>query len=207
MKIYILCLPVLIQPFARALFFTSYSDLTRPKLYHSQSLKARSRNSHNNATVSTASFGTVSSDEIADARRIIDHQLKLWGQYNKARFETPLRNRYTLKPESVPNLQTRAINIPELTPEITRAAALLAEVEVAPRFMSNEKGSSNITYSIRATSSAAKMAPFWMEQIPRVGSQPYGNDPSYQVRRKYPNELIWCPLTSLGFPQCDGTTI
>ncbi|KAF2429000.1 hypothetical protein EJ08DRAFT_662166 [Tothia fuscella] len=150
-----------------------------------------------NSTVLTPTFGVVSQTDISKARALIESRLQAWGQYNKAKFDTPLRNKYTLAPESESTLQSRSIKHPEITPDIARASALLAELDAASKVSPGNATSNNatygngtdhntygnITYSVLATGKPSAMASFWMEDIPRVGSQPYGNDASYKVFR------------------------
>jgi hypothetical protein len=128
-------------------------------------------------TVSTSSFNDVSQSDIENARAIVQKALTAWGAYNKARFENPHRNIYTLKPEG--DVETESIlpsnittNDLEITEEVASAAALLAELEAV-----TNTNMTNATSIINKRQSAS----FWMEQIDRLGTQPYGGDPSYKV--------------------------
>jgi hypothetical protein len=117
---------------------------------------------------STSSFNNVSTSEYQNARALVDQALKDWAVYNKARFERPARNKYTLRPENPTESQVQDAN-PHITKEITDAAALIAEINVA-------KTMANVS---RPTSQAANK--FWMEGVDHLGTQPYGGDSSYKV--------------------------
>jgi hypothetical protein len=133
-----------------------------------------------NATFLTGSqFAGTSSSEIEGARAIVEQARKKWSAYKKARFQNPRRNVYTLRPEEPSQAHVRATDNstasgllePEITDEIARAAALLAELSVA------EGRYGNTT----AAPLQKRANRFWMEKVAHVGTQPYGGDPSYKV--------------------------
>ncbi|KAI0402848.1 pectate lyase superfamily protein-domain-containing protein [Xylaria palmicola] len=95
---------------------------------------------------------------------------------NKARLAKPSRNNFRLKPGT---RAAKRVNDPrpkllEVTDEMARAAALLAELD-ADRI-------SNATLPTAAPA-GKRAGPFWMEGIARRGTVPWGNDASYKVFR------------------------
>jgi hypothetical protein len=123
-------------------------------------------------TFSTSSFKNVSVSAYQEARALVDQALKDWAVYNKARFEKPARNKYTLRPENPDEARAQDVS-PIITKEIASAAALLAEMK-APK---------TITNFTRPAKQAANK--FWMAGVDHLGTQPYGGDTSYKVRMTY----------------------
>lgn len=128
-------------------------------------------------TVSTSSFKNVPISDVDQARATVAEAVRKWGVFNKARFENPRHNVYSLRPGSeVSEVRKRDIEMPVLTPEVKSAAALVAELRASTR------ASSDTTRN--GTAPAAKRgskASFWMEDIQRRGTQPYGGNSSYQA--------------------------
>ncbi|KAI0441992.1 pectate lyase superfamily protein-domain-containing protein [Xylaria telfairii] len=96
---------------------------------------------------------------------------------NKARLENPRRNNFGLKPGT--KITKRADNSPqllEITDEIARAAALVAELEAEP------------VANVTADPLAKRAGTFWMEGLAHKGSVPWGNDASYKVFRHVVND-------------------
>ncbi|KAI0466139.1 glycoside hydrolase family 55 protein [Xylaria cf. heliscus] len=124
---------------------------------------------------SLSSFVTAqnaSSSDIEAAREIVKDAIAKMTELNKARLANPRRNNFQLKPGT--KTAKRDDNSPkllEITDEISRAAALVAEIEASP--VSN------------GTSApiAKRAGTFWMENIAHKGTVPWGNDASYKVFR------------------------
>lgn len=62
----------------------------------------------------------------------------------------------------------------QITPELAAAAALVAEAEIAQ---------GNITGTKVTENTLRKRDGFWMENIERRGSSPWGDDPNYKIFR------------------------
>ncbi|TGJ81258.1 hypothetical protein E0Z10_g7506 [Xylaria hypoxylon] len=114
----------------------------------------------------------ASSSDIEAARQITQDAIAKMTILNKARLANPQRNNFRLKPGTKTSKRDEdAPKLLEITDEIARAAALLAELEVDP--VSND---TPIPIAKRAGT-------FWMESIARKGTVPWGNDASYKVFR------------------------
>lgn len=116
----------------------------------------------------TAENATTS--DIEAARAIVNDAIAKMTKLNKARLENPRRNNFGLKPGT--KISKRADNSPqllEITDEIARAAALVAELEAEP------------VANATADPLAKRAGTFWMEGLAHKGSVPWGNDASYKV--------------------------
>ncbi|KAI9374086.1 pectate lyase superfamily protein-domain-containing protein [Aspergillus egyptiacus] len=112
---------------------------------------------------------------VDEARQIVQDAIAKMTQMNKARLESPIRGSYKLG--SGTNITRRsgegsAPPLFEITERVARAAALVAEADMAA---SLANGSS--TLDERAHGS------FWMQDIRRQGTVPWGDDPNYKVFR------------------------
>ena len=100
-------------------------------------------------------------------------------ELNKARLAKPSRNNFKLQPGT--KVSRRDENAPpppapllDITDDIARAAALIAELDTDPV--------SNTTLDARrAVLNSKRAGAFWMEGIARKGTVPWGNDGSYKV--------------------------
>jgi len=114
--------------------------------------------------------------DITAAQKIVDDAIAKMTVLNAARMEHSIQNSYTLKPGTVIGKRDDDTPPPllDITPEIARAAALLAEVEAA--------NSTASTKPLRRRGNG-----WWMESINRTSTStvPWGNDPNYQVRGAY----------------------
>ncbi|RFU75893.1 pectin lyase fold virulence factor [Trichoderma arundinaceum] len=125
----------------------------------------------------------ASTEDIENARKIVEDAITKSTRLNKARLAKPLRNKYELEPgtmlgDSTSNRRSRrrrdSDEVPpllEITDEIAAAAALVTEAEA-------EGLISNITR--RAASASGT---YWMEHIDRKGTVPWGNDQGYKIFR------------------------
>ncbi|KAI8950578.1 pectate lyase superfamily protein-domain-containing protein [Xylaria longipes] len=99
---------------------------------------------------------------------------------NKARLANPRRNNFGLKPGTMTSKRDdTSPKLLEITDEIARAAALVAELETDPV--------SNATFDT-PTPLAKRAGTFWMESIAHKGTVPWGNDASYKVFRHVVND-------------------
>jgi hypothetical protein len=153
------------------------ADADRVISPHSALLVKRLSNS-----TSTGLFSNSTNPEIDKARAIVEKARKEWSAYKRARLANPRRNVYKLRPTEPVQARVLATDNstatepflpPEVTDEIAHAAALLAELEVA-------EGRSNKTAPVKQK----RATRFWMENIDHLGTQPYGGNSSYQVRRR-----------------------
>jgi hypothetical protein len=89
---------------------------------------------------------------------------------NKARLARPSRNNYGLQPGTRLGKRDDTSTRPllNITAQIARAAALVAEVDAEP--------------ASNATRKAKRAGSFWMEGLERKGTVPWGNDGSYKVQ-------------------------
>ncbi|KAH7017946.1 pectate lyase superfamily protein-domain-containing protein [Microdochium trichocladiopsis] len=115
--------------------------------------------------------GNTTSSEVDAARKIVQDAIAKMRVLNKARFENPARNRgrYSQDAESRKRqaAESATEGFPVLVPtdEMSRAAALLAELEAEP-----------VTLQKRATT-------WWMQGLKHLGSVPWGPDASYKTYR------------------------
>jgi hypothetical protein len=141
---------------------------------------ASNLNKRNNASsftteglYNTRTFGQISQAAIADAEAKIEKSMNAWSVYNKARFDQSTRgspNDTAAHSRILISMGSQSLDL-ELTTEIRKAAAILAELE-APRVVEDQTASNKR---------------FWMEDIERRGTVPYGDDPSYRVFRNVRN--------------------
>lgn len=117
----------------------------------------------------------VTKVELETAGKIVHDALIKMRQLNKARRDNPARNRYYLKPGTIASRNGGSHKQPppllEITEEIARAAALVAEADVA-------NDTNFVPPPVRANAE-----PFWMAGVPYKGTMPWGDDPSYKVFR------------------------
>lgn len=132
----------------------------------------------------------ASTTDVERAREIIEDAILKSAKLNAARLANPARNRYRLQPGTViggrkidRRIDRRAHDevadsdeapppLLDITDEIAQAAALVSEADAV---------AGNLTS--RAPIKAAASGTFWMEHISRMGTVPFGDDPSYQVFR------------------------
>jgi hypothetical protein len=126
--------------------------------------------------VSTSSFKSVSQRELAQARQLVQDALKRFSISNKNRFDTPLRNNH-----KYPAKFNRLVSTIQITHEMRRAAALVAEIDAISE-NSDVRYYGNHSAPEIATNANAESA-FWMEGLTHLGTQPYGNDAGYKVSR------------------------
>lgn len=125
---------------------------------------------------------------LEQARLIVAKAIAESAKRNTARYQSPARNVFRLKPGTViggTTVQRRRGGILaredeadappmllEITDEIANAAALVAEAEAYTAMRAN-----NLT---RRQSSAGT---FWMQGLARKGTVPWGDDPTYAIFR------------------------
>ncbi|KAI0861353.1 glycoside hydrolase family 55 protein [Xylaria cubensis] len=131
---------------------------------------------------SLSSFITArnaSSSDIEAAQEIVKDAIAKMTVLNKARLAKPLRNNFKLKPGTKTSKRDdSAPKLLEITDDIARAAALVAELEA---------NSANVTSSTPAPV-AKRAGTFWLENIAHKGTVPWGNDASYKVFRHVVND-------------------
>jgi hypothetical protein len=118
----------------------------------------------------------ASSNDIDVARKIVKDAIARMTELNKARLAKPYRNNYNLKPGTKVSKRddgTLPRPLLDVTDEIARAAALIAELDADTA----SDGTSNANPPLEK-----RAGTFWMESIARKGSVPWGNDASYKVR-------------------------
>jgi hypothetical protein len=133
-----------------------------------------------NSSSTGPSFANSTQSDLERARAIVNEARKEWGVYKKARLQNPRRNVYTLRPEEPIQPKVLATDNsssidpfpPKITDEISKAAALLAEWNVA-------QGSMKMNITSRRLKKRAN--PFWMQDVDHLGTIPYGANSSYQV--------------------------
>ncbi|KAK2762469.1 hypothetical protein FQN53_007520 [Emmonsiellopsis sp. PD_33] len=127
--------------------------------------------------------------DIAEARRIVKEAIQQATIHNKARLDHPRRNKYKLKPgskiSSRAEIDGEAPPLFKITEEVAAAAALVAEVDAFAEAMDITKPKRDYSHiDALYNRPAEKQADtFWMEEIERRGSWPFGNDPSFKVFR------------------------
>lgn len=125
----------------------------------------------------TSSAGN-STSELERARRLIQLAMEKSAELNRARLEKPRRNHYGARPGSISGLQRARSMYGDaeihpllpLTDDIVDAAALVSEADALHL-------SGNVTR--RQSSSGG----YWMGNIERKGTVPWGSDSSYKVFR------------------------
>jgi hypothetical protein len=135
-------------------------------------------------TQSSPLFRGASDQDIKDARRIVDAAVILSSRINAARLANPLRKAYAHFPNSgLPRSidkryfaanRTKAESRLHISNEVALAAALVAEAD------SVEMVRKNMT---RRAVTVTHSGSFWMGNIARKGTVPWGNDSGYKVFR------------------------
>ncbi|KAJ2989746.1 hypothetical protein NUW58_g3314 [Xylaria curta] len=118
----------------------------------------------------------ASTSDVETARQIVEDAIAKMTELNKARLANPHRNNYRLRPgtKMLKRGNDARPKLLEITDEIARSAALLAELEA----------DSTLNATFRGPAPLAKRAgTFWMENIASKGTVPWGNDASYKVFR------------------------
>lgn len=127
----------------------------------------------------TAEIRNITSSALEAARELVKNARAEAAKRNAARVANPLRNKYLYgrgnsngrRGESAALTTTAPPPLLLITDEIAAAAALVAEADVKPN--------ANVT---RRAATAGKGA-FWMQDIARKGTVPWGDDPKYVVFR------------------------
>lgn len=156
-----------------------------------QRIAARNQTSHTSATNSSLSVsinkhGNRTQQSISDARGIVAAAISEAATLNKARIQNPRHNQYTTKPTNS-RKSRRQDDVPTLTitPEISAAAAIIAEVEAATAVKNDTQQTVNYSAitSFRNRGKVHKRATgnFWMENIDHLGTQPFGGNSSYKA--------------------------
>ncbi len=132
------------------------------------------------AHVVTPLLRRANSSDIENARSIVAQAKAEAAKLNGARFAQPLRNVYGLAPGDR-NTKTLATGnsslnagvtpLLQITPEIAKAAALVAEANGVAKYQ-------NVTKR-----AAAATGTYWMQDLARKGTVPWGDDASYVVFR------------------------
>ncbi|GAW24601.1 hypothetical protein ANO14919_141920 [Xylariales sp. No.14919] len=123
----------------------------------------------------------ASSSDVEAAQRIVQDAIAEMTELNKARLAKPQRNNFKLKSGTKASKRDNDARpkLLEITDEMARAAALLAELDVDA--VSNATSYAPIPMEKRAGT-------FWMENIAHKGTVPWGNDASYKVFRHVVND-------------------
>lgn len=122
-------------------------------------------------------------NQLAAASRIVDDAIAKMTILNKARLDHPMRNQYRSK--SATGSKRRRSNgdadspppLLEITPDIAAAAALVAEADRAAELPANNGANA----PVQGRAEDIRVSPYWMENLSRKGSVPWGNDPNYKV--------------------------
>ncbi|KAL4754843.1 hypothetical protein BDW72DRAFT_200512 [Aspergillus terricola var. indicus] len=110
---------------------------------------------------------------IDEARIVVHDAIARMTRLNKARLDNPIRDSYRSRPGT--NITPGGDEYPpllEITKEVAHAAALVAEADMAAELAN---GTSTLAQQAAGT--------FWMQDIRRQGTVPWGNDPTYKVFR------------------------
>lgn len=110
---------------------------------------------------------------IDEARVVVKDAIARMTKLNKARLDNPILGSYKSRPGT--NITRSGSEYPpllEITKEIAHAAALVAEADMAANLAN---GTSTLAQQAAGT--------FWMQDIRRQGTVPWGNDPAYKVRK------------------------
>ena len=125
----------------------------------------------------------ATSQQLQDARTVVEQALVESSKLNQARLTKPLRNTYGLKPGTVvggsivpegnatTNPNQDVTPLLQITDQIAEAAALVAEADAVATTGNATK---------RAVAAAGT---YWMQSLARKGTVPWGNDPEYVVFR------------------------
>ncbi|KAL4805582.1 pectate lyase superfamily protein-domain-containing protein [Aspergillus unguis] len=111
--------------------------------------------------------------DIDEARVIVRDAITAMTKLNKARLDAPIREASRLESSNLTRTAARAYPpLLQITEEIAHAAALVAESDQAATLAN---GSSTLAKRAAGT--------FWMQDIKRQGTVPWGDDPQYKVFR------------------------
>lgn len=163
----------------------------------------------------TPLLSNATETELEKAIKIVEQAIAESAKLNQARYEHMARNSYDLAPGTIVGSsggvrrrrarrglagllgrdepESSAPAVLEITPEIARAAALVAEADAAG--VTDELPPNNLTKRADAAGS------FWMEGLSRKGSVPWGSDSSYKVRASASLSESHV-LTLPGLPEC-----
>lgn len=159
-------------------------------------LEGRSLSSiHGTNITDTPLLSNATESELEKAIKLVEQAIADSSRLNQARYEHMARNSYDLAPGTVVGSsggvrrrrsrrglaglmgrdepETAAPALLDITPEIARAAALVAEADAAG--VTGEVSVTNLTKRADATGT------FWMEGLARKGSVPWGQDSAYKV--------------------------
>lgn len=125
--------------------------------------------------------------DLDEAVAVVDAAIDESARLNEARYASPARNVYRLRPGSEPTGAGARLADPgpeeqppppllEITTKLAAAAALVAEAEALQLELGNSTTSARRRIRKRAGT-------FWMEHIARRGTVPLGDDPDYKVFR------------------------
>jgi hypothetical protein len=150
---------------------------------------------HGTNITDTPLLSNATESELEKAIKVVEQAIADSARLNQARYEHMARNSYDLAPGTVVGSsggvrrrrsrrglagligrdepETAAPALLDITPEIARAAALVAEADAAG--VTGEGSVSNLTRRADATGT------FWMEGLSRKGSVPWGQDSAYKV--------------------------
>lgn len=116
-------------------------------------------------------LASATGSDVDEARAVVRDAIATMTKLNKARLDRPIRDAAAAK-FGLNDTQRNEENQPllQISERIAHAAALVAEADMAA---SLAKGSTTLVK--RAAGS------FWMKDIQRQGTVPWGNDPQYKV--------------------------
>lgn len=132
--------------------------------------------------------------DLEAALALVDAAIDESSRLNEARYASPARNMYKLRPGTSPggdgariaNLEPEEAPPPpliEMTPELAAAAALVAEAEALQVELGPGNGTATRKRQQQPQKKQKRAGTFWMEHIARRGTVPLGNDASYKVFR------------------------
>ncbi|KAL4884771.1 pectin lyase fold/virulence factor [Aspergillus karnatakaensis] len=121
-----------------------------------------------------------------EAREIVKIAIASMARLNKARLDNPIRATSKLRRRANIADENSPPPLLHITEEIAHAAALVAEADMAA---SLANGSSSLVKRADGT--------FWMKDIRRQGTVPWGNDPNYKVFRNVVNDYHADPTGAL----------
>ncbi|RDA88218.1 hypothetical protein CP532_0368 [Ophiocordyceps camponoti-leonardi (nom. inval.)] len=131
-----------------------------------------------NLTSPRSPLRSEESPELIRAREIVEAAILKSAELNKARYEHPIKNYHRPVLKSRQEIEEEIKQVPpilEITKEIAAAAALVSEAEAKMMGTGTETGTGNFTKRSGTT--------YWMQQIERKGTVPWGDDPNYKVFR------------------------